>query len=144
MDAQWTWVLKDHSQVLSALHVVLASVVIVANVRDLLVDCAPVVPLSLIIVVLVAVVLIWVLVVLVLLGDLENNLVLLFLVQVVWINQLELGVMADVIELLNFLVFVDNIQINGFLLDQELRVLMLKEWREVLVLPLRCLLWVKE
>ena len=144
VDAQRTGVLKDHSQVLGTLHVVLASVVVVANVRDLLVDRAPVVPLSLVVVVLVAVVLIWVLVVLVLPSDLENNLVLLLLVQVIWINQLELRVMTDVVELFNLLVFVNNIQINGFLLDQELRVLMLEEWRKVLVLPLGCLLWVKQ
>lgn len=144
VDAQRTGVLKDHSQVLGTLHVVLASVVVVANVRDLLVDRAPVVPLSLVVVVLVAVVLIWVLIVLVLPSDLENNLVLLLLVQVIWINQLELRVMTDVVELFNLLVFVNNIQINGFLLDQELRVLMLEEWRKVLVLPLGCLLWVKQ
>ena len=52
--------------------------------------------------------------------------------------------MADVVELLDLFVFVNNIQINGFLLNQELWVLMLEEWRKVLVLPLGCLLWVKQ
>lgn len=86
MDAQWARVLKDHSQVLGTLHVVLASVVVVADVRDLLVNGAPVIPLSLVVVVLVAVVLIWVLVILLFLCYLEDNLILLLLVQVIWIN----------------------------------------------------------
>ena len=112
VDAQWARVLQDHSQVLGTLHVVLATVVVVADVRDLLVDCAPVVPLPLVVVVLVAVVLIWVLVVLLCLCDLEDDLILLLLVQVIWIDQLELRVMADVIVLVNLFVFLYHIQSN--------------------------------
>ena len=110
---------------LGTLHIVLTPVVIVANVGDLLVHGAPIISLSLVIVVLVAVVLVWVLVVLMFLCNLENHLILLLLVQIVWVNQLELGVMADVIELLYFFIFVNNVKTNGFFLDQELRVLML-------------------
>ena len=65
---------------LSALHVVLAPVVIVADVRDLLVDGAPIVSLPLVIVVLVAIVFVWVLVVLMFFGNLEDDLILLLLV----------------------------------------------------------------
>lgn len=86
MDAEWARVLQNHSQVLGTLHVVFAPVVIVADVRNLLVNCASVVSLPLIVVILVAVVLVRVLVVLVFLCNLEDDLILLFLVQIVWIN----------------------------------------------------------
>ena len=109
MDAECARVLQDHSQVLGTLHVVLASVVVVTDVRDLLVDCAPVVHLPLIVVVLVAVVLIWVLVVLLSLCDLEDNLILLLLIQIIWIDQLELRVMTDVIVLVHLFVFLNHI-----------------------------------
>ena len=144
VDAQRTRVVKDHSQVLSTLHVVFAPVGVVANVRDLLVERAPVVSLPLVVVVLVAVVLVWVLVVLVPPGDLEDHLVLLFLVQVVGVNQLELGVVAHVVILLDLLILFDNIQGDRCLLDQELWVLMLQKWRQVLVLPLGCLFGVEQ
>lgn len=144
MDTEGPRILQNHPQVLSTLHVVLAPVVVVADVRDLLVNSAPVVSLPLVIVVLVAVVFVWVLVVLVLFGDLEDYLILLLLIQVVWVDELELRVVANVIELLHLLVFVDNVKRNGFFLDQELRVLMLKEWGKVLVLPLRGFFWVKD
>jgi hypothetical protein len=144
VDAQRTRVVKDHLQVLSTLHVVFAPVVVVANVRDLLVDRAPVVSLSLVVVVLVAVVLVWVLVVLVLPGDLEDHLVLLFLVQVVGVDQLELGVVAYVVILLDLLILFDDIQGDRLLLDQELWVLMLQKWRQVLMPPLGSLFWVEQ
>ena len=109
VDAQWARVLQDHSQVLGTLHVVLATVVVVTDVGDLLVDCAPVVPLPLVVVVLVAVVLIWVLVVLLCLCDLEDDLIFLLLVQVIWIDQLELRVMTDIVVLVNLFIFLYHI-----------------------------------
>jgi hypothetical protein len=129
---------------LSAFHVVFAAVVVVADVRDLFVDGTPVVSLPLLIVVQVAVVLVGILVVLVLLGDLENHLVLLLLVQVVRVNQLELRVVADVVVLVHLLVFLDHVQGDGFLLDEELRVLVLQEGSQILVLPLGGLFWVEQ
>ena len=129
---------------LSALHVVSASVVVVADVGDLLVDSAAVVLLPLVVVILVAVVLVWVLVVLVLLGDLEDNLVLLLLVKIVWVDELELRVVAYVIKLLHGLILLDDVKHDSFLLDEELWILVLQEGSEVLVLPLRGLLWVQK
>jgi hypothetical protein len=144
VDAQRTGVVQDHSQVLSTLHVVFAPVVVVANVRDLFVDRTPVVSLSLVVVILITVVLVWVLVVLVLPGDLEDHLVLLFLVQVIGVDQLELGVVANVVILLDLLILLDDVQGDRFLLDQELWVLMLQKWSQVPMLPLRCLFGVEQ
>ena len=144
VDAQRTGVLQDHAQVLGTLHVVLASVVVVADVRNLFVNGTPVISLPLVIVVLVAVVLIWVLVVLVLPGDLENHLVLLLLVQVVGVDQLELRVVADIVVLFHLFVFLDDVQSDGFSLDQELWILVFQKWRQILVLPLGGLFGVEQ
>ena len=51
--------------------------------------------------------------------------------------------MADVIKLLHLFIFVNNIESNGFFLNQELGVLMLQEWRKILMLPLRGFFWIK-
>lgn len=112
--------------------------------RNLLVDGPPVVTLPLVVVVLVAVVLVGVLVVLVLPCDLENYLVFLLLVQVVRVNQLELRIVADVVVLVHLHVLFNDVQGHCLLLNQELRVLVLQERSEVLVLPCRGLLWVKK
>lgn len=125
MDAKWPRVVQDHAQVLSTFHVILASVVIGADVRDLFVNCTSVIPLTLVVVILVAVILIRVLRVLVLLSDLENDLVLLLLVKIVRIDQLELRVMTDVVVLFHRPVLVNYIQDHGLLLNQELWVLVL-------------------
>ena len=52
--------------------------------------------------------------------------------------------MADVIILVNLFIFINDIQCNGLFLNQKLWVLMLEEWRKILVLPLRCLLRINE
>lgn len=114
-----------------SLHVILGSVVLIANVRDLLVLGNSIVFSSLIIVIDVVIFFICVLVVLMLLGDLEYNVTLLLKAIVVWINEHVLVIIGDVVELLNFLLIVGSlVKDNLFFLNKELRILMLQEWVE--------------
>jgi len=72
-----------------------------------------------------------------LLGDLQSNLCLFFLILIIWVDKHELVVMSDIEVLLNGLFALINVSnLNGFLLDQELRVLVDKERREVVHFPL--------
>ena len=114
---------------------ILASVVLVADVRDLLVLRRLVVLLPGQEVVHVLVVDVVRDVVGVLLRNLEDDLVLLFKVLVVGIDEHELVVVGHVIELLHDLVLVDDVQGDSVFLDEELGVLVLQERREVGVPP---------
>ena len=110
-------IVQNHPQVLSPLHVVLASVVVMAHVRDLLVFGLPVVSLPLVEVVLILIVDIRVLIVLVLLSNLEDDLVLLCSVLIVWVNEHELIVISHVVVLVDHLILIDDIQGHFFFLN---------------------------
>ena len=88
-----------------------------AHVRDLLVFGLPVVSLSLVEVVLVLIVDIRILIVLVLLSNLEDDLVLLCSVLIVWVNEHELIVISHVVVLVDHLILIDDIQGYFFFLN---------------------------
>ena len=118
-------VLDDVSDVLCSLHVVLASVVVDADVTHLLVLTLIEVSHSHVVVILVVIVNVWVLVILELLGELENNLLFFDLV-VVGVDQHVLVVVGHVEVLLDFLeVVVVDLKSHLLLLDGELGVQML-------------------
>ena len=81
---------------------VLASVVFIADMRDLLVDCFSVVFSSLVIIIDVVVFFVGILVVLVLLGDLEQNILLVFIMLVVWVDKHILVVIGDIVILVDY------------------------------------------
>lgn len=120
----------DVIQMAALLHMILVPVAVIANVRDLLVLAILVVELPLLEIVVVVVLLIFLEdVVRVLLGDLQDDLVLLVQVVVVGINQHELVIVGHVVVLLNFLdreisLILDH---DGVFLDEELWILMDKE-----------------
>ena len=88
-----------------------------AHVRDLLVFGLPVVSLPLVEVVLVLIVDIRILIVLVLLSNLEDDLVLLCSVLIVWVNEHELIVISHVVVLVDHLILIDDIQGYFFFLN---------------------------
>jgi len=132
-----SWIVKNHSQMLGSLHVVLASVTVTADVGNLLVFLLEVVLLSLVEVILVLVVFIRILVILMFFGKLENYLMfqICHVVGIVWINDHELIIIGHVVVLFDLFLSTVHDDFNLLLLDQELWVLMLKEWRKVLVFP---------
>jgi len=72
-----------------------------------------------------------------LLGDLQNNLCLFLLILIIWVDEHELVIVSDIEVLLNGLLALINVSnLNGLFLDQELWVLVNKERREVVHLPL--------
>ena len=128
MNHQWPLVVNDVSDVLGSLHVILASVCIDADVTDLLVCAVKIVFDSILIVVLIVVVHIRIWILVELLSKLEDNLVLLSDIFVVWIDKHVLVVISHVEVLVNLLLVLGDCQDHAFLLDGELRVLVLQEW----------------
>jgi len=132
--SKWLWVLDDFSQVVSALHVTLAAVVVVAHMRDLFVCSVVVVILSLLEIIHVLIVfIVCVDVVRVLFCNLENDLILLLQVLVVGINKHELVIIGHVVVLIHLLALVNNVELHFLLLDDELWVLVNQEWRQGVV-----------
>ena len=131
---EWLWVLDDFSQVIGALHVTLAAVVVVANMRNLFVCSVVVVILSLLEIIHVLIVfIVRVDVVRVLFCNLENDLILLLQVLVVGINEHELVIIGHVVVLIYLLALVNNVELHLLFLDDELRVLVNQEWRQGVV-----------
>lgn len=79
-------VVQDHFQVVSFLHVVLASPALTADVRNLLVLAIGEVLLSLVEIVIIVVIYIWILVVLMIFGELENDVMLFLQIFVVGVD----------------------------------------------------------
>ena len=72
-----------------------------------------------------------------LLGDLQNNFGLFPLLLIIWVDEHELVIMSDVEVLLNGLFALNEVRnLDGLFLDQELWVLVDQEWRQVAHLPL--------
>ena len=123
---------------LGSFHMIFASVVVTADVRYLFVSLLEVVLLPLVEVVLVVVVLVGTLVVLMLPSNLENNLFfqISHVVRIVWINEHELIIMGHVVILIDFFLFSVHDDLDLVPLNKELRMLVLVEGRQVLMLPL--------
>lgn len=110
-------VLHNVLYMLGSLHVVLAPVVIYANVGHLLVFSLVIILNSLLVIILVIVVDIWILVVLEFLCQLENYLILLGHILIVGVNEHVLVVVGHVEILLHFLLLFCNCQHHFFFLN---------------------------
>ena len=134
---EWLWVLDDLPQVISTLHMTLASIVVMANMCNLFVCPIMVVILSLLEIIHVFIVfVININVVRVLFCNLENDLILLLQILIVGINKHELVVISHVIVLINLLALVNNVELHLLLLNDELWVLVNIEWRQGVMLLL--------
>lgn len=131
VDVEVSLILDNVFDVFSSLHVVLAAVLVNADMAHFLVLCLQVVLLAHVIIILIIVVNVRVGAVLVSLGKLENHLVLLGFIFVVWIDQHVLIVICHVEVLLHLLGLSVYRKGHLFVLNCELRVLMLKEWAVV-------------
>ena len=128
--------INDLSQMLLFLHVILASVRVVTDMRDLFVFFLFVVQLSLLEIIFILIVDIVDNHVCMILSNLENDCILLIQILVVWIHQHELIVVCHVIVLINFLVFVDDVQFDLVFLNQKLWIFMDEERCQIVVPPL--------
>ena len=96
------------------LHVVLASVILIADVRDLLVDCLSVVFSSLVVIIDIMVFFVSVLVVLEFLGNLEQDILLVFVMLIVWVDKHVLIIVGDVVILVDGLLISSTFSNRNF------------------------------
>jgi hypothetical protein len=138
VDVQWNWVVKNHSQMCRSFHVIFASVVVTADVRNFLISFLEIILLSLVEVILVVVIFISTLVVLMFSSNLENDLLfqIRHIVWIVWIYKHELVIVGHVIELIYFLFSSIHYNLYSILLNKKLWMLMFVEWGQVLMLPI--------
>lgn len=129
-------VLDDLAQVTAALHVVLATVKVVADVRNLLVLAINVVPLALLEVVHVHVVFVVDNDVALFLCNLENHFIFLAQVRVVRVHEHELVVIRHVVILLHFHVLLGDVECHIIHLNNKLWVFVNEERSQVFMLPL--------
>ena len=132
---KWSFVLNNVLNMLSSLHMILASVVVDADMTHLLVLRLVVVSHSFLVVILVIIIFIRVSVVLEPLSKFEDHFLLLFWL-VVWIDQHVLVVVGHVKVLVKvFIKLVTNLEMYLFHLNSKLGVEMLQEWHKSVTSP---------
>lgn len=140
IDVELAGVVEDHFKMIGPLHMISASPMLRANMRNLLISLLQEILLSLIQVIVVVIFDVWVLVVLMLPSNSEDYIMLSGKILVIGIDQLELVIIRDVIVLLDE--GSATIQYYSIFLDKKLWILMFQEWSKIGMSPeiLECLL----
>lgn len=118
------WVLQDLLEMSALFHVVFASIAVIANMRNLFVLASLIVLFPLLEVVHVFKLVVFYHVISVFLSELENDVILLGKIVVVWIDQHKLVVIRNVVVLIHYFILGHYFKSNLIFLNQKLRVLM--------------------
>jgi len=114
-----------------SLDVVLASIIFITNVRYFLINGASVIFSSLVIVINIVIFVILIFIILESLCNLEENILFVLIMFIVWVYEHVLVVICDVIVLVDmFFICSSLVNKNLFFLDNKLRILVLQEWVE--------------